>query len=67
MQAPPPPPGTSTSENMQAEGSLERWESADMDEYEEASSEVEGIPPAMHLLADPTVPLHIPETQVQPL
>ncbi len=55
----------STSEDMQPEASLEGWESPDMDEYQEASSEVDGIPPALHLLANPTVPITIPETQVQ--
>ena len=46
---------------MQAD---EGWDSADMEEYQEASSEVDGIPPPLHLLADPTVPISIPQTQV---
>ena len=44
---------------------LERRESSEMDEdYQEASSEVEGMPPALYLLSDPTVAVNIPQTQV---
>lgn len=57
-------PGPSTSGDMQANASLEGWDSGDMEDFQEASSEVDGIPPALHLLADPTIPINIPETQV---
>ena len=44
---------------------LERRESFEMDEdYQEASSEIEGMPPALYLLADPAVAVNIPQTQV---
>ena len=49
---------------MQASTALEGWESADMDDFQEASSEVDGIPPGLHLLADPSVLIHVPHTQV---
>ena len=57
-------PGPSTSGDMQASASLEGWDSGDMEDFQEASSEVDGIPPTLHLLADPTIPINIPETQV---
>ena len=57
-------PGPSTSGDMQANASLEGWDSGDMEDFQEASSEVDGIPPALHLLADPAIPINIPETQV---
>ncbi len=57
-------PGPSTSGDIQANASLEGWDSGDMEDFQEASSEVDGIPPALHLLADPTIPINIPETQV---
>ncbi|KAL0053211.1 hypothetical protein WJX82_002504 [Trebouxia sp. C0006] len=59
-------PGPSTSGDMQANASLEGWDSGDMEDFQEASSEVDGIPPALHLLADPAIPINIPETQEAP-
>ena len=49
-----------------AASAMEGWDSTDMDDFQEASSEVEGVPPSLHLLADPTIPVLIPTTQVQP-
>ena len=49
-----------------AADAMEGWDSTDMDDFQEASSEVEGVPPSLHLLADPTIPVLIPTTQVQP-
>lgn len=45
---------------------MEGWDSTDMDDFQEASSEVDGVPPSLHLLADPTIPVRVPVTQVQP-
>lgn len=39
-------------------------EPSDMDEYHEASSEVEGMPPNLYLLSDPTMAVNVPVTQV---
>ena len=50
---------------MQDAATLEGWESTDMDDFQEASSEVDGIPPGLRLLADPGVPIQVPETQVK--
>ncbi|DBA79153.1 TPA: hypothetical protein ACH3X1_008985 [Trebouxia sp. C0004] len=58
--------GPSTSGNIQANASLEGWDSGHMEDFQEASSEIDGIPPALHLLADPTIPINIPETQEAP-
>lgn len=50
---------------MQAGSALEGWESMDdMEDYQEASSQVDGVPPSLYLLADPTIPVHLPDTQV---
>ena len=57
--------GPSTSGDMHVNANLEGWDSGDMEDFQEASSEVDGIPPALHLLADPTIPINIPETQVR--
>ena len=51
-------------DDMQAGSALEGWDSTDMDDFQEASSEVDGVPPSLHLLADPTIAIHIPITQV---
>ena len=45
---------------MEAGGS----EASDMEEYQEASSEAEGMPPRLHLLSDPSTAINIPVTQV---
>ena len=39
-------------------------EASDMDDFQEASSEVEGIPPRLHLLSDPAIAVNVPVTQV---
>ena len=49
---------------MQASTALEGWESADMDDFQEASSEVDGVPPGLHLLANPHLLIQVPDTQV---
>ena len=51
-------PGSSAADAM------EGWDSTDMDDFQEAFSEVDGVPPSFHLLADPTTPVLIPTTQV---
>ena len=43
---------------------MEGWDSTEMDDFQEASSEVDGVPPSLYLLADPTIPVLIPTTQV---
>lgn len=40
-------------------------ETSDMDDYQEASSEAEGMPPRLHLLSDPTTAINVPVTQVR--
>ena len=47
-----------------AADAMEGWDSTDMDDFQEASSEVDGVPPSLHLLADPTIPVLVPATQV---
>ena len=50
---------------MQASNALEGWDSMDdMEDFQEASSQVDGVPPSLYLLADPTIPIQIPDTQV---
>ena len=39
-------------------------EASDMDDYQGASSEAEGMPPRLHLLSDPTTAINVPVTQV---
>lgn len=51
---------------MSGTDAMEGWDSTDMDDFQEASSEVDGVPPSLHLLADPTIPVLVPITQVQP-
>lgn len=48
-----------------AASAMEGWDSTDLDDFQEASSEVDGVPPSFNLLADPTTPVLIPTTQVQ--
>lgn len=52
-------------DDMQASNGLEGWDSMDdMEDFQEASSQVDGVPPSLYLLAHPAVPINVPDTQV---
>ncbi|KAL3137852.1 hypothetical protein ABBQ38_005105 [Trebouxia sp. C0009 RCD-2024] len=72
----PPQPGmtkpeaaarSSGPDDMQASNGLEGWDSMDdMEDFQEASSQVDGVPPSLYLLAHPAVPINVPDTQDAP-
>lgn len=56
---------SSAPDDMQASNALEGWDSMDdMEDFQEASSQVDGVPPSLYLLVDPTVAINVPDTQV---
>ena len=60
IQAEALPDEQGSPQSMQADG--EGWESTDMEEYQEALSEVDGV---LHLLADHSLAINVPDLQVR--